>query len=91
VTVAEAFCVLARVYRHTKADAAAKLLPMLQSDVLEVDDRSLIVDALRRVAIANVDFGDGYLASTAAKRGEAIASFDAGFKAFTDVETVVPA
>lgn len=91
VTVAEAFNVLARVYRHTKADAAAKLLPLLQSDVLEIDDRSQVVDALRRVTLADVDFGDGYLASTAARRGELIASFDGDLKAFPDVETVVPA
>jgi predicted nucleic acid-binding protein len=90
VTVAETFYVLARVYRLTKAEAAARLLPLLQSDVLDVDDRARVIDALRRVTLANVDFGDGYLASTAAWRGDKIASFDADLKSFTDVETIVP-
>jgi predicted nucleic acid-binding protein len=46
---------------------------------------------VRRFNLANVDFGDGYLAATAAWRGERIASFDADLRSFTDVETVVPA
>jgi predicted nucleic acid-binding protein len=90
VTVAEAFYVLSRVYKHTKADAAAKLLPLLQSDVLEVDNRRRVLDALRRVTKANVDFGDGYLAATAAEQGDGIASFDEDLQSFTDVATVVP-
>jgi predicted nucleic acid-binding protein len=90
VTVAETFCVLARVYKHTKPDAAAKLLPLVQSGVLDVDDRSRVVDALQRVIKANVDFGDGFLASTAAERGERIASFDSDLQFFSDVTTVVP-
>ena len=90
VTVAEAFYVLSRVYKHTKADAAAKLLPLMQSEVLEVENRSRVLDALQRVTKANVDFGDGYLASTAPERGDAIASFDGDLQSFTDVATVVP-
>jgi predicted nucleic acid-binding protein len=90
VSVAEAFYVLARVYKHTRPDAAGKLLPLIQSGALEVDDRDRVLDALRRVIRANVDFGDGYLAATAAERGESIASFDADLRFFTDVATIVP-
>jgi|CZKI01.1.fsa_nt_gi predicted nucleic acid-binding protein len=90
VTVAEAFYVLSRVYKHTKADAAAKLLPLMQSDVLEVDNRPRVLDALQRVTKANVDFGDGYLASTAVEHGDGIASFDEDLQSFTDVATVLP-
>ena len=90
VTVAEAFYVLSRVYKHTKVDAAAKLLPLMQSDVLEVDNRPRVLDALQRVTKANVDFGDGYLASTAVEQGDGIASFDEDLQSFTDVATVVP-
>ena len=90
VTVAEAFYVLSRVYRHTKADAAAKLLPLMQSEVLEVDNRPRVLDALQRVTKANVDFGDGYLASAAVEHGDGIASFDEDLQSFTDVATVVP-
>jgi predicted nucleic acid-binding protein len=90
VTVAEAFYVLSRVYKHTKADAAGKLLPLLQSDVLEVDNRPRVLDALQRVANANVDFGDGYLASTAVEQGDGIVSFDEDLQSFKDVATVIP-
>jgi len=90
VTVAEAFYVLSRVYKHTKADAAAKLLPLMQSEVLEVDNRPRVLDALQRVTKANVDFGDGYLASAAVEHGDGIASFDEDLQSFTDVATVVP-
>jgi predicted nucleic acid-binding protein len=91
VTIAETFYVLARVYKHTRPDAAAKLLPLIQTGVLDVEDRSCVVDALQRVIKANVDFGDGFLASTAAAHGELIASFDADLQLFSDVTTVVPA
>lgn len=91
VTVAEAYYVLSRVYKHKKADAAAKLLPLIQSEVLEVDNRRRVLDGLQRVIKANVDFGDGYLASTAAEHGDGIASFDEDLRSFTDVATVVPA
>ena len=90
VTVAEAVYVLARVYRHTKPDAAAKLRPLIQSDAIDVDDRSRVLDALERVIRANVDFGDGYLAATAAEDSGSIASFDVDLKRFNDVRTVVP-
>ena len=91
VTVAETFYVLARVYKHTKPDAAAKLRPLIQSDAIDVDDRSRVLDALERVISANVDFGDGYLAAIAAEDGGGIASFDEDFRRFRDVETVIPA
>lgn len=90
VTVAEAFYVLSRVYKHTRADAASRLLPLLQSDVLEVADRNCVLDGLNRVVKANVDFGDGYLAATASESGDAVASFDADLQLFPDVTTIVP-
>ncbi len=90
VTVAEAFYVLARVYKHTKPDAASKLIPLLQSEVVDVDGRSCVINALQRVIKANVDFGDGFLASTAAEQGEKIASFDADLQLFSDVTTLIP-
>lgn len=90
VTVAEVFYVLARVYKHTRAAAAEKLIPLVHSDTLEVENRKRVLDALHRVTQANVDFGDCYLASTAAERGDRIASFDRDLQAFTDIVTVVP-
>lgn len=90
VTAAEIFYVLSRVYKHTKPDAAAKLMPLIQSNVVEVENRARVLDALKRVARANVDFGDGYLAATAAESRDSIASFDSDLQVFGDVVTVVP-
>ena len=90
VTVAETFYVLARVYKHTKADAASKLRPLIQSDTIEVDDRSRVLDALEQVIRTNVDFGDGYIAATAADDGGSIASFDEDLKRFKDVKAAAP-
>jgi predicted nucleic acid-binding protein len=90
VTVAEVFYVLARVYKLSKPAAAARLVPMIQTDVVHVGDRTRVLDALQRVVRGNVDFGDAYLAATAAECGGVIASFDEDLKAFTDVTTVVP-
>lgn len=91
VTVAEIFYVLARVYKHAQPEAASLILPLCQSAIVGVEQRHRVLDALHRVAIANVDFGDAYLAATAAEHGEQIASFDRDLQAFTDVTTVVPA
>ena len=90
VTVAEIFYVLARVYQHTRIDAAARLIPLIQSGAIEVENRQRILDALRRVTRANVDFGDAYLAATAVEQGDKVASFDADLQAFSDLTTVVP-
>jgi predicted nucleic acid-binding protein len=90
VTVAEIFYVLARVYQHSRVNAAAKLIPLIHSDAIEVEKRKRVLDALKRVASANVDFGDGYLAATAAEQGDQIASFDEDLQAFPDVTTTAP-
>lgn len=90
VTVAEIFYVLSRAYRLPRADAAAKLIPLLQSAVLTVENRRRVIDTLKRVATANVDFGDAYLAATAAEQGDPVASFDRDLQAFPDIKTIVP-
>jgi len=91
VTFAEIFYILARVYKHSKPDAAVKLRPLVQSDVIEVDERSRVLETLDRIIRANVDFGNGYLAATAAEDGGGIASFDEDLQRFKDIETVAPA
>jgi predicted nucleic acid-binding protein len=90
VTVAEIFYVLVRVYKHTRADASAKLVPLIHSDAIEVENRHRILDALQRVAKADVDFGDAYLAATASEYGDKVASFDHDLQSFPDVTTMVP-
>lgn len=90
VTVAEVFYVLARVYQHTRAETSAQLIPLLHADAIEVENRRRVLDALHRAGKANVDFGDGYLAATAAEHGDKIASFDHDLQSFADIVTIVP-
>lgn len=90
VILAEIFYVLVKVYGLRRPEAAAKLLPLVRSDVIEVEQRHRSSAALQRIIAANVDFGDAYLAASAAETGASIASFDRDFEAFKDVMTVVP-
>lgn len=90
VTVAEIFNVLTRVYKYSTPDACSKLLPLLQSSLVTMDNCDCVLDALARAANANVDFGDAYLAACAAAHGEMVASFDSDFRRFGDVKTIVP-
>ena len=90
VTVAEIFYILARVYKHTRVEAAVRLIPLIQSNALEAEHRKRILDALRRVTLANVDFGDAYLAATSVEQGDKVASFDTDLQFFPDLTTLVP-
>jgi len=90
VIVAEIFYVLVRVYKHTRSDAAAKLIPLIHSDAIEVENRKRVLDSLQRVAKSNVDFGDAYLAATASEYGDKVASFDGDLQSFPDITTIVP-
>jgi predicted nucleic acid-binding protein len=90
VTVAEIFYVLSRVYKHARSDAAGRLIPLIQSNVIEVEQRKRILDALQRVVRANVDFGDAYLAATAVEQGDKVASFDDDLQVFPDLTTLLP-
>ncbi|MGH8017227.1 MAG: PIN domain-containing protein [Opitutaceae bacterium] len=90
VTLAEIFYVLARIYKLSRPDAAARLLPLVQSDALDVESRERVVDCLQRVMNASVDFGDAYLAATAAERGDKVSSFDRDLAVFQDVVTDIP-
>jgi predicted nucleic acid-binding protein len=90
VIIAEIFYVLSRVYKFSRADAAGKLIAFVHSDAIEVENRKRVIDSLQRVVKYNVDFGDSYLASTAAEHGDKVSSFDEDFRAFGDVTTEAP-
>jgi predicted nucleic acid-binding protein len=90
VSLAEIFYVLVKVYGMRRPEAAAKLLPLVRSDAIEVEHRHRASNTLQRIIAANVDFGDAYLAATAREAGATVASFDRDFAAFKDVTTVVP-
>lgn len=85
VTVAEIFYALRASYKMPRAEIAPLLTGLLRSGVFEAEHELRLLDTLARVQKANVDFGDGWLAATAAEAGEAVASFDEDFRLFADV------
>lgn len=85
VTVAEIFYALRASYKLPQAEIAPLLTGLLRSGVFEAEHEPRLLDTLARVQKANVDFGDAWLAATAAEAGEAVASFDEDFRLLADV------
>ena len=90
VTIAEVFYALRTSYKTARPDAARILGSLLRSSAFEVEHETRVLDAVERVERLNVDFGDAYLAATAVEAGETVASFDADFKKFPDLDWHVP-
>lgn len=86
VTVGEVFYALSASYKLPRPEIAGLLTNLLRSGVFELEHESRLLDALARVQAANVDFGDAWLAATAAEAGEPVATFDDHFDAFSDVK-----
>jgi predicted nucleic acid-binding protein len=86
VTLAEIFYALRAAYRMPRPEIASLLDRLVGSGVFAVEHESRLHDALARVQTANVDFGDAWLAATAAENAEPVATFDEDFTAFADVK-----
>jgi len=86
VTLMEVFYVLSRAYRMERKEAARLLATLLSSAALVCDDGGVTIDALARITSNQVSFGDSFLAATAARANEPIATFDQGLASFTDVQ-----
>ena len=85
VTLGEIFYALRASYKLPRPEIAGLLTNLLHSGVFEVEHELRLLDALARVQAANVDFGDAWLAATAAEAAEPVATFDDDFEAFADV------
>lgn len=85
LTCAEVFYALRASYQVARPVAAEALLQVMASGVLEMEQQSLLVDALHRVVAHNVDLGDAVLAAQAAISGDEVATFDQDFNRFADV------
>jgi predicted nucleic acid-binding protein len=86
VTVAEIFYALRASYILPRPEIAAHLTSLLRTGVFDAEEEPRLLAALARVQAANVDFGDAWLAAIAAETGDAVATFDEDFAAFTDVK-----
>jgi predicted nucleic acid-binding protein len=80
LVVAEVIWVLKSFYRHSLGEIARVLIPLLQADGLEVEDRDVMVRSLELAREKNVDFVDAVLALRAVEHGETVCTFDGDFK-----------
>ncbi|XHX79819.1 MAG: PIN domain-containing protein [Stenomitos frigidus ULC029] len=80
IVVAEIVWVLNSFYKYSRTQIAEVLIPLLTSDGVQLEDNEQIVAALEKMATANVDFIDAYLAEVARHHGEAVVSFDQDFR-----------
>lgn len=83
--VAECVFVLESFYEQPRADIAGTLAALIGSPGIELADRAVHLDALRRFGQSKLHFVDCTIAAAAAASGLAIATLDRDFKKFTDV------
>jgi predicted nucleic acid-binding protein len=84
VTLLEVFYVLASTYGQPRVAVAKILHTLVSSGLVVCEDGGIALDALQRITANKISFGDAYLAATAVRAKEEIASFDKGVAAFRD-------
>ncbi|MEH2364687.1 PIN domain-containing protein [Nostoc sp.] len=72
IVVAEVVWVLSSFYKYSRVQIAEVLLPLVVAEGILLDDLEQVTVALERMANANVDFIDAYLAEIARQKGETI-------------------
>jgi len=83
--LAECVFVLESFYNRSPADINHALGSLISSPGVEIDSRSVHLDALERYAKSNLHFVDCTIAAAAAASGASVATFDAGLRKFADV------
>ena len=78
--VAECAWVLSSFYKVAKVDVAQALEKVLSNAGWLVLEEDAVLEALRVMALKNVDYVDAFLAACAKASGEAVASFDRDHK-----------
>ena len=76
VVIAEIAWVMRSLYGHPASKVADALRLLVLADGVAVENDDVVLDALDLLAGRSVDFADAYLVAAAARRGEAIATFD---------------
>ena len=89
IVVAEVVWVLGSFYRYPRNQIAEVLLPLVTAEGVVLEESEQVVAALERMATANVDFIDAYLAEVARREGGSVVSFDRDFRRL-DIPWVEP-
>lgn len=90
LALAETVWVLQSFYKLDRGAIAAALKDLIESTGIEVENKAVLLSALRNFAQTDVNFVDAYHATIAAAESIAIASFDRDFDQFVDVKRVEP-
>lgn len=86
VILLEVFYVLASTYGKPRVAVAKILHTLVSSGLVVCEDGGIVLDALQRVTANKISFGDAYLAATAVRSQEELASFDKGLAVFKDAQ-----
>ncbi|GET39474.1 PIN domain-containing protein [Microseira wollei] len=89
IVVAEVVWVLGSFYRYPRNQIAEVLLPLVIAEGVFLEESEQVVAAIDRMATANVDFIDAYLAEVARREGGSVVSFDRDFRRL-DIPWVEP-
>ena len=90
LALAESAWVLQSFYDLDRAAIAAALKGMVESTGIEVQNRAIVVNALRNFAQTDVNFVDAYHAAVATAESIGIASFDRDFDQFAGIKRIEP-
>lgn len=80
VVIAEVVWVLGGAYKAEPKVIGEAIRSLILADGIEVDDEEIVLDALRLMETANVDYTDAFVAASARADGQPVATFDADFK-----------
>lgn len=83
--LAECVFVLESFYQQARASISSALATLISSPGVEINQASIHIDALDRFAKTKFHFVDCLLAATASAEKIPVATFDLGFRRFTDV------
>ncbi|HTV49441.1 MAG TPA: PIN domain-containing protein [Phycisphaerae bacterium] len=83
--LSESVFVLESFYKHPREKIAAVLGALIESPGIQMTDKTIHVDALKRYSVEKMHFVDCTLAAYAATQKYPIASFDQDFKKFEDI------
>ncbi len=90
LVIAETFFTLESFYKMNRVKIAETLSDFLDSRGLDVIEKGLLSDTLKRCREHKAHFVDAYLAAVALETGEGVASFDRDFDAFAGVKRIEP-
>jgi predicted nucleic-acid-binding protein len=87
--LAECVFVLESFYQHARTDISSALAKLISSPGVEISDAPVHLDALERYRKTRLHFVDCFVAAAAAAGNIPVASFDKGFRKFTDVHVLL--